>query len=108
MDYTNKTFENERIDLSDSRVHGCTFINCELVYRGEPSPTFQDNEFINSTFVFRDDAIRTLYFLSNIYHAGAGGREIVEQTFEDVRKRAFHGCETSTIKPHTPAHTLQG
>jgi hypothetical protein len=108
MDYKDKTFENKRVELSDGRFHGCTFKNCELVYRGEPSPTFQDNEFIDSTFVFRDDAIRTLYFLSNIYHAGEGGREIVEQTFDDVRNRTIHGSETSTIKPHTPEHTLHG
>ena len=108
MNYENQVFQNERVELSDGRFHGCTFRNCELVYRGEPSPTFQDNEFIDSTFVFRDAAIRTLYFLSNIYHAGKGGEEIVEQTFDDVRNRAIHGSETSTIKPHTPDHTLRG
>ena len=108
MNYKNQVFQNERVELSDGRFHGCTFRNCELVYRGEPSPTFQDNEFIDSTFVFRDAAIRTLYFLSNIYHAGKGGEEIVEQTFDDVRNRAIHGSETSTIKPHTPDHTLRG
>ena len=108
MNYQNQVFQNERVELSDGRFHGCTFRNCELVYRGEPSPTFEDNEFIDSTFVFRDAAIRTLYFLSNIYHAGKGGEEIVEQTFDDVRNRAIHGSETSTIKPHTPDHTLRG
>jgi hypothetical protein len=106
MDYKNRLFENERVELSENRFHGCTFRNCELVYRGEPSPTFQDNEFIDSTFVFRDAAIRTLYFLSNIYHAGEGGQEIVEQTFDDIRNRSIHGSETSTITPHTPEHTL--
>jgi hypothetical protein len=108
MNYDNEIFENKRVELSDSRFHGCTFRNCELVYRGEPSPTFMDNEFVDSTFVFRDDAIRTLYFLSNIYHAGEGGREIVEQTFNEVRNGTIHGCEISTIKPHTPDHTLHG
>jgi hypothetical protein len=108
MIYKDQTFENQRVELSGSRFHGCTFKKCELVYRGEPSPTFQDNEFIDSTFVFRDAAIRTLYFLSNIYHAGKGGEEIVEQTFSDVRKRAIHGTETSTITPDTPEHKLNG
>jgi hypothetical protein len=108
MDYKNRTFENARVELGKSHFHDCTFSNCELVYRGDPSPTFQDNEFIDSTFVFRDDAIRTLYFLANIYHAGEGGRQIVEQTFDDVRNRAIHGNETSTTKPHTPEHTLHG
>lgn len=108
MIYKDQTFENQSVELSGSRFHGCTFRNCELVYRGEPSPTFQDNEFIDSTFVFRDSAIRTLYFLSNIYHAGKGGEEIVEQTFSDVRNRAIHGTETSTITPNTPEHKLNG
>jgi hypothetical protein len=106
MDYKNRLFENERVELSDSRFHGCTFRNCELVYRGEPSPNFEDNEFIDSTFVFRDAAIRTLYFLSNIYHVGEGGQEVVEQTFNDMRNRSIHGSETSTVTPHTPEHNL--
>jgi hypothetical protein len=108
MDYKKRTFENARVELGNSRFHNCTFSHCELVYRGDPSPTFQDNEFIDSTFVFRDEAIRTLYFLSNIYHAGEGGREIIEQTFDDVRNHTIHGSETSTITPHTPEHTLHG
>ena len=107
MHNIDEIFRNQRVELTGSRFHGCTFENCELVYRGDPSPTFQDNEFINSTFVFKDAAIRTLYFLSNIYHAGKGGEEIVEQTFEDVRNRAFHGVEAATIAPHTPDHGLR-
>ena len=106
--FKNERFENQRVELSGSRFHGCTFNNCELVYRGEPSPTFQDNEFINCRFVMRDAAIRTLYFLSNIYHAGKGGQEIVEQTFADIRDGNIHGAEASTISPDTPNQTLQG
>lgn len=107
MNYQDQTFKNERVELTGSRFHGCTFENCELVYRGDLSPTFQDNEFIDSRFVFTDAAIRTMYFLSNIYHAGTGGQEIVERTFDDIRERAFHGRETSTITPHTEDHSLR-
>ena len=108
MHYKNQVFEDQRVELSGSRFHGCTFRNCELIYRGEPSPTFTDNEFIDSKFVFKDAAIRTLYFLSNIYHAGAGGEEIIEQTFDDIRKGAIHGSEAETITPRTPEHSLNG
>ena len=107
MHQANKIFRDQRVELSGNRFHDCTFENCELVYRGDPSPTFQDNEFIDSTFVFKDAAIRTLYFLSNIYHSGEGGKEIVEQTFEDIRNRAIHGVETTTITPDTPDHSLR-
>ena len=106
MYYTNQNFRKQRVELTGSRFHGCTFENCEMVYRGDPSPTFQDNEFIDSTFVFRDAAIRTLYFLSNIYHAGKGGEDIVERAFDDIRNRAIHGVEVATTKPDTPDHGL--
>ena len=108
MLYKNQTFEDQRVELSGSRFHGCTFRNCDLIYRGEPSPTFSDNEFIDCKFVFRDSAIRTLYFLSNIYHAGKGGEDIIEQTFDDIRNSAIHGSEAETITPPTPQHTLHG
>ena len=107
MHYDNETFRDQRVELTGSRFHNCTFENCELVYEGDPSPTFKDNEFINSTFVFKDAAIRTLYFLSNMYHSGKGGEEIVERTFADIRNRAIHGVESATITPHTPDHSLR-
>ena len=81
--------------------------NCELVYRGEPSPNFQDNNLIDTVFVFADSAICTLYFLSNVYHAGRGGREVVEKTFEDIRNRAIHGRMARTVTPGTPDHSLR-
>jgi hypothetical protein len=108
MIYQNESFQNERIELSGNAYHGCRFENCELVYRGDRSPTFQDNEFIDSVFVFTDAAIRTIYFLSNMYHAGAGGREVVDNTFEDIRRGAIHGRFARTAPPHTVDHSLGG
>jgi hypothetical protein len=107
MHYENQIFRNQSVDLSDNRFHSCTFENCKLVYRGDRSPTFQDNHFIDSVFVFTDAAIRTIYFLSNIYHAGRGGREVVEDTFERIRQRTIHGHEVTTIMPHTSNHSLE-
>ena len=107
MNYRDKVFKNERVELTDSQFHQCRFENCELVYRGDRSPTFHDNEFIDSVFVFSDAAIKTMYFLTNMYHAGKGGKEVVEKTFEDIRTRVFRGHEASTIAPHTEDHSLR-
>ena len=107
MNQQNKTFSNERVELSGSHFHGCRFENCELVYRGDRSPTFEDNEFVDSVFVFTDAAVRTMYFLSNIYHAGKGGEEVVEHTFADIRERRIHGHEVATDTPHTADHSLR-
>jgi len=108
MIHQDKTFEDERIELSDNIFHRCKFKRCELVFDGHRSPTFEDNQFVDSVFVFAGSAVRTLYFLANIYHAGPGGREVVEQTFDDIRGRAFHGKEVRTIAPHTVNHSLAG
>jgi hypothetical protein len=107
MFHQDKTFTGERVELTGSGFHGCTFKNCELVYRGESSPNFQDNNLIDTVFVFTDAAICTLYFLSNVYHAGRGGREVVEKTFEDIRQSAIHGRMARTVTPGTPDHSLR-
>ena len=106
MNYLNETFENERVELHGNSYHNCTFKHCELVYDGDRSPTFHDNEFIDSVFVFTGSALRTLYFLGNMYGAGGGGREVVEKTFDDLKNRRIHGHEVRTIKPHTADHSL--
>ena len=105
--YQGQTFRNESIELSGNRFHDCTFEKCKLIYRGDISPTFKDNHFIDSVFEFADAAMRTIYFLSGMYHAGNGGREIVEDAFERIRQNTIHGSVTSTITPQTPSHSLE-
>lgn len=106
MNYQNKVFQNKRIELRGNTYHHCTFNNCELVYDGDRSPTFHDNEFIDTVFTFTGSALRTLYFLGNMYHAGEGGKEVIDKTLEDIKNRKIHGHETTTIKPHTTDHSL--
>ena len=38
-----KHFEHERIVLGGERYQGCTFINCELVYDGQPVQLLDTN-----------------------------------------------------------------
>ena len=108
MNYRNKSFKGERVELSDNIFHDRVFENCELVFDGHRSPTFKDNRFVDSEFVFTGPAVRTLYLISNIYHAGPGGQEIIEQMFDEIRQRRFHGREVRTIAPHTVNHSLTG
>ena len=108
MNHQNETFENQRIELHGEAIHNCTFANCELVFDGHRPPTLKDNRFVDSVFVFTDAATRTLYLLSNIYHAGEGGRQVVEQTFADIREHRLHGHEIRTPAPRTVDHSLSG
>ena len=56
-------------------------------------------------FVFTEAAVRTLYLLSNIYHAGDGGKQVIEETFRDIRERRLHGHEVRTAVPDTMDHS---
>ncbi len=100
MNYHNQVFDNQRVELHGNSYRDCTFKNCELVYDGDPSPTFHNNRFIDSSFVFTGPALRTLYFLGNMYRAGEGGKEVVEQTLEDMKEGRIHGHEVKTSPPH--------
>ena len=88
MNHVNETFTNARIELHGKTFHDCTFEHCELVFDGDRPPTF-------------GAATRTLYLLSHIYHAGEGGREVVERMLSDLREHNLHGHEIRTIVPHT-------
>jgi hypothetical protein len=57
--------------------------------------------------VFTDAAVRTIYFLSNMCHAGDGGREVVEKTFADILDGRVHGHEVITDAPHTADHSMR-
>ena len=107
MNYQNETFQDERMELHGKSFQGCTFNNCELVFDGDRPPTLQNNKFVDTVFVFTEQATRTLYLLSNIYHAGDGGKEVIEQTFSDIRDHKMHGHEIRTIVPHTLDHSFK-
>jgi hypothetical protein len=106
MNFQNKIFTGERIDLHGKAFHNCTFENCELVYDGDRPPTFSDNRFVDSVFVLTDAGARTLYLLSHIYHAGEGGREVIDNLIADLRERKLHGHEIRCSIPRTADHSL--
>jgi hypothetical protein len=106
MNYRDQTFNGERIELHGKSFHQCTFEKCELVFDGDRPPTFKDNRFVDTVFVFTGPATRTLYLLSNIYHAGEGGREVIDRAFSDIREHKLHGHEVRTVVPHTLDHSL--
>lgn len=106
MQFLDKNFKNERIELDGKAFHNCEFENCELVFSGDRPPTFSDNRYVDSVFVLTGNATRTMYLLSNIYHAGEGGKQVVEKIFDDIRNRDVHGHEISTVVPNTKDRSL--
>lgn len=108
MQYVNERFKNQRVELDGKMFHNCEFDTCELVFSGDRPPTFSDNRFVDTVFVLTGQATRTMYLLSNIYHAGEGGKEVVEHIFDDIRSRNVHGHEIHTRVPNTRDRSLAG
>ncbi|XOV87797.1 MAG: hypothetical protein ACFHX7_23055 [Pseudomonadota bacterium] len=106
MQFKNESFEDQRINLDGKMFHNCEFSNCELVFSGDRPPTFSDNRYIECKFILTGAATRTIYLLSNIYHAGEGGREVVNGIFDAIRKGQIHGHEIPTQVPNTKDRSL--
>ena len=80
-------FENTTEILDGNVYRKCRFERCRLVYRGGQLPEMADCFFNECTWTFDDAADRTLIFLKNIFHGmGNGGKQIVQQTFDNIRK----------------------
>ena len=80
------TFENTTVSLDGVTFIGCAFRGCKLVFSATAPVSLQSCSFDNCTWEFRGAAGQTLEFLRAMYHGmGAGGRQLVETTFGQVR-----------------------
>ena len=83
-DYIGRTYEGEQIELDGNTYTDCRFDNCVLIFKGGDLPSLKDNVFSECGWQFDGAAARTLAFMTAMYHGG--GRELIEQTFENVRQ----------------------
>ncbi len=85
--HESKTFENEKIRVDGNEYIKCKFLKCELQYGGMDAVGFNGCDFHESNWVFVEAADRTIGFITALYHGmGEGGKKLVEQTFENIRK----------------------
>ncbi len=88
MEFKEKQFKNEEVRVDGNIFIDCAFKNCVLVYAGGPPPTMVGCGFGSCSWSFVEHAANTVKFMRAMYHGmGDGGRELVEQTFENIRKR---------------------
>jgi hypothetical protein len=72
--------------LDGNEYLSCDFRNCTLIYRGGLLPKINQCNFTGCNWKFEDAAERTLVFLTAIYHGGTGMTELVEKTFDNIRR----------------------
>lgn len=87
MRHDNKSFFNETVLLDDNEFHGCTFTNCEMVYRAEKPMVMNECFFKSPSWRLDGPAATTLKFMMALYqHAGPEGKQLIEATFENIRR----------------------
>lgn len=83
----NTWFKDDAVRLDGNRYVKCNFTDCQLIYAGEDETDFQDCTFMGCSWTFDDAALRTLSFLTTLYHsAGPVGGDLVEAIFASVRR----------------------
>lgn len=71
-----ETIKNRAIVLDYSEHRSTRFERCKLIYRGGQPPILIDNDFIECTWLFENEAQNTLEFLRGL--AKGGGEDFVE------------------------------
>lgn len=81
-----ETFRGETVVLDYTHYVDCQFEECEMVYHGHGALGLVDCEFLDCHWKLSDAAANTLGFMTTLYHHGGGARELIEQTFKNIRK----------------------
>lgn len=87
MKFENKSFNDEEVRLDSNEFTNCTFTNCNMVYGGTGTVVMSGCTFNNLKWTFTDAAANTIQFMTAMYQgAGAGGKQLIESTFNNIRQ----------------------
>lgn len=87
MKFENQSFSKLDIHMDFNEFVNCRFNDCTLVYHGYGLIGMSGCSFSNVHWSFADAAANTISFMTGLYSgAGEGGRNLIEQTFENIRK----------------------
>jgi hypothetical protein len=89
MEVRGKTLSDVTEVIDGNHYTDCRFEKCLMIYRGGDIPHINGCQFETCTWKFEGAAERTLTFMRQVYHGmGAGGRQLIEATMQQVRKPA--------------------
>lgn len=95
MIFEGKELADQEISLDFNEFVNCRFVRCSLVFRGFGPARLRGCIFDDVTWSFDGPAANTVKFMTGLYHgAGQGGRQLIESTFENIRKGVDSGRTT--------------
>lgn len=84
----NKKFHDTTVVLDGSTFAGCTFDRCMLIFSGLLPVHLEGCGFNECKWSFSGPAANTVGFMSAVHAMGGGATQLIEQTFENIRKQA--------------------
>jgi hypothetical protein len=85
MRFEANTFLDQPITLDDNEFIRCTFIRCEIIYKGLLPVTLENNRFDACNWRFEGSAALTVDFMTALYQGGGGGQQLIEATIQQIR-----------------------
>ncbi|HYE95207.1 MAG TPA: hypothetical protein VD962_03290 [Rubricoccaceae bacterium] len=85
------TFEQQDVVLDFHHFEGCTFRRCRVHYFGYGPVMLVDCAFEACSWGFDGPAAAAVRFMTDLYQMGGGARELIEQTFENIRSGVHPG-----------------
>lgn len=81
-----ESFSNTTVVLDYTHYKDCSFHDCTMIFHGHGGTGLVDCKFDNCQWRFGSAAGRTLEFMATMYSHGGGAQNIIDQTFENIRR----------------------
>lgn len=86
MKFEKQEFSNEEVRLDGNEFVECHFDHCTMTYAGGLLPDIINCSFKNPKWSLVEAASNTLELLSLFYHSMEGGKQLIENTFNYIRR----------------------
>ncbi len=91
MQIVGATIEDQRVVLDFHHFRGCTFRRCKIVYHGFGPVGLVESGFEDCEWGFDGPAASTINFMTEMYRMGGGVADLIEKTFENVKRGSHPG-----------------
>jgi len=96
-EHTGEWFRDKPVELDGEEFYDCTFVDCNLIYRGGEPPVILDGSFVRCEWFLEDAALRTLGFFMALNIIGA----------DDVLRGWIDMILNTRVLPPRPEDPLQ-
>ena len=95
--FERENFTNRTIHLDGNAYVDCIFRGCRIVYGGTNPVVLGNNVYDDCTWGFTGPAWSTIEFMTKLHQMGGVAQQLVEATFESIRRGTIHHPPTAAF-----------